>query len=262
MPCSARSPGRGRKAEGSGGRRSALGCSVVTGWHLLPGRPQSFAEETLRTLCLAYKKVDEDIYEEWRQRHEEASILLQNRAQALHQVYEEIEQNLQVGEAQEAWGLQHAAPACCGTLGLPHIPGLAGSLLSLFSVSAHHPASSCWESQPLKTSSRTVSLKPSSVSSEGTSKCGYSRGTSKVGPRLVSGGWERIHICPERHHQTFPLVWVQLEPLPCPGEGRNEMIGTPVSPRRLPEASGTVPSTFRVFGSCNTMSWDPCYPCV
>ncbi|XP_053766427.1 phospholipid-transporting ATPase IK-like [Desmodus rotundus] len=56
----------------------------------------SFAEETLRTLCLAYKKVDEDMYEEWRQRHQEASILLQNRAQALHQVYEEIEQNLQL----------------------------------------------------------------------------------------------------------------------------------------------------------------------
>ncbi|XP_036914129.1 phospholipid-transporting ATPase IK-like [Sturnira hondurensis] len=56
----------------------------------------SFAEETLRTLCLAYKKVDENIYEEWRHRHEEASILLQNRAQALHQVYEEMEQNLQL----------------------------------------------------------------------------------------------------------------------------------------------------------------------
>ncbi|XP_016053287.1 PREDICTED: phospholipid-transporting ATPase IK-like [Miniopterus natalensis] len=56
----------------------------------------SFAEQTLRTLCLAYKKVDEDEYEEWRQRHQEASILLQNRAQALHQVYEEMEQNLQL----------------------------------------------------------------------------------------------------------------------------------------------------------------------
>ncbi|XP_029772229.1 phospholipid-transporting ATPase IK [Suricata suricatta] len=57
---------------------------------------QSFAQETLRTLCLAYKRVDEDAYEEWRQRHQEASLLLQNRAQALHQVYEEMEQNLQL----------------------------------------------------------------------------------------------------------------------------------------------------------------------
>uniref|UniRef100_A0A8D1CSJ8 Phospholipid-transporting ATPase n=1 Tax=Sus scrofa TaxID=9823 RepID=A0A8D1CSJ8_PIG len=56
----------------------------------------SFAEQTLRTLCLAYKEVDEDTYEEWRQRHQEASILLQNRAHALHQVYEEMEQNLQL----------------------------------------------------------------------------------------------------------------------------------------------------------------------
>ncbi|XP_060272455.1 phospholipid-transporting ATPase IK isoform X9 [Ovis aries] len=56
----------------------------------------SFAKETLRTLCLACKKVDEEVYEEWRQRHQEASILLQNRAQALHQVYEEMEQSLEL----------------------------------------------------------------------------------------------------------------------------------------------------------------------
>ncbi|XP_057564031.1 phospholipid-transporting ATPase IK isoform X2 [Hippopotamus amphibius kiboko] len=56
----------------------------------------SFAEQTLRTLCLAYKEVNEDTYEEWRQRHQDASILLQNRAHALHQVYEEMEQNLQL----------------------------------------------------------------------------------------------------------------------------------------------------------------------
>ncbi|KAG5209212.1 hypothetical protein MJG53_007531 [Ovis ammon polii x Ovis aries] len=58
--------------------------------------PMSFAKETLRTLCLACKKVDEEVYEEWRQRHQEASILLQNRAQALHQVYEEMEQSLEL----------------------------------------------------------------------------------------------------------------------------------------------------------------------
>lgn len=83
--------GRGRRAKGR------LGRQVVTKGYL-PG-PQSFAEQTLRTLCLAYKEVDEDTYEEWRQRHQEASILLQNRAHALHQVYEEMEQNLQVGGA-------------------------------------------------------------------------------------------------------------------------------------------------------------------
>ncbi|XP_059015277.1 phospholipid-transporting ATPase IK isoform X1 [Mustela lutreola] len=56
----------------------------------------SFAEQTLRTLCLAYKQVGEDAYEEWRQRHQEASVLLQNRAHALHQVYEDMEQDLQL----------------------------------------------------------------------------------------------------------------------------------------------------------------------
>ncbi|XP_066108790.1 phospholipid-transporting ATPase IK [Saccopteryx bilineata] len=56
----------------------------------------SFAEQTLRTLCLAYKKVDEDMYKGWCQRHQDANVLLQNRAQVLHGVYEEIEQNLQL----------------------------------------------------------------------------------------------------------------------------------------------------------------------
>ncbi|XP_070321438.1 phospholipid-transporting ATPase IK isoform X2 [Odocoileus virginianus] len=56
----------------------------------------SFATETLRTLCLACKEVDEEVYEQWWQRHQEASILLQNRAQALHELYEEMEQSLQL----------------------------------------------------------------------------------------------------------------------------------------------------------------------
>lgn len=84
--------GRGAGVHGAGGRGAARGwCQAHR-----PG-PQSFAEQTLRTLCLAYKEVDEAVFEGWRQRHQEASILLQNRAQALHQVYEEMEQNLQVG---------------------------------------------------------------------------------------------------------------------------------------------------------------------
>uniref|UniRef100_A0A8C0G3C0 ATPase phospholipid transporting 8B3 n=1 Tax=Chelonoidis abingdonii TaxID=106734 RepID=A0A8C0G3C0_CHEAB len=58
---------------------------------------QSFAEETLRTLCLASKEVKEEDYAEWSKKHHEASVLLQNRAQELDKVYEEIEQDLQVG---------------------------------------------------------------------------------------------------------------------------------------------------------------------
>ncbi|XP_069863695.1 phospholipid-transporting ATPase IK-like isoform X3 [Dipodomys merriami] len=56
----------------------------------------AFAEQTLRTLCLAYKEIDEDDYEEWESQHHEATLLLQNRAQALHQVYDKMEQNLQL----------------------------------------------------------------------------------------------------------------------------------------------------------------------
>ncbi|XP_074834231.1 phospholipid-transporting ATPase IK [Carettochelys insculpta] len=56
----------------------------------------SFAKETLRTLCLASKEVKEEDYTEWSKKHHEASVLLQNRAEALDKVYEEIEQDLQL----------------------------------------------------------------------------------------------------------------------------------------------------------------------
>ncbi|KFQ08274.1 putative phospholipid-transporting ATPase IK, partial [Leptosomus discolor] len=55
-----------------------------------------FAEETLRTLCLASKEVSEAEYSVWSRRHREASVLLQDRAQELDKLYEEMEQNLQL----------------------------------------------------------------------------------------------------------------------------------------------------------------------
>ncbi|XP_009068081.1 PREDICTED: phospholipid-transporting ATPase IK, partial [Acanthisitta chloris] len=55
-----------------------------------------FAEETLRTLCLASKEVSEAEYHEWSRRHHEASVLLQDRARELDKLYEEMEQNLQL----------------------------------------------------------------------------------------------------------------------------------------------------------------------
>ncbi|XP_020009009.2 phospholipid-transporting ATPase IK-like [Castor canadensis] len=59
----------------------------------------AFAEQTLRTLCLAYKEVAEDAYEEWESQHHEACLLLQNRAKALHQLLgvTAIEDKLQDG---------------------------------------------------------------------------------------------------------------------------------------------------------------------
>ncbi|XP_055475247.1 phospholipid-transporting ATPase IK-like, partial [Psammomys obesus] len=56
----------------------------------------AFAEQTLRTLCLAYKEVTEDTYKEWESEHQEASLLMENRAQALQQVYNKMEQNLKL----------------------------------------------------------------------------------------------------------------------------------------------------------------------
>uniref|UniRef100_H3BD35 Phospholipid-transporting ATPase n=1 Tax=Latimeria chalumnae TaxID=7897 RepID=H3BD35_LATCH len=56
----------------------------------------SFAEETLRTLCLAYKEVEENFYLEWRRQHHEASVILHNREHQLEAVYEEIEKNLEL----------------------------------------------------------------------------------------------------------------------------------------------------------------------
>ncbi|NXW58006.1 AT8B3 ATPase, partial [Eurystomus gularis] len=55
-----------------------------------------FAEETLRTLCLASKEVSEVEYSVWSRRHHEASILLQDRARELDKLYEEMEQDLQL----------------------------------------------------------------------------------------------------------------------------------------------------------------------
>ncbi|KAM6331719.1 phospholipid-transporting ATPase IK [Alca torda] len=55
-----------------------------------------FAEETLRTLCLASKEVSEVEYSVWSRRHREASVLLQDRVRELDKLYEEMEQNLQL----------------------------------------------------------------------------------------------------------------------------------------------------------------------
>lgn len=48
-------------------------------------------------MCLATKEVEEKEYAQWSKKHHAASVLLQNRAQELDKVYEEIEQDLQVG---------------------------------------------------------------------------------------------------------------------------------------------------------------------
>ncbi|NXW74711.1 AT8B3 ATPase, partial [Hirundo rustica] len=55
-----------------------------------------FAEETLRTLCVASREVSEAEFRAWSRRHGEAAVLLRERAQELDRLYEEMEQNLQL----------------------------------------------------------------------------------------------------------------------------------------------------------------------
>ncbi|XP_066491691.1 phospholipid-transporting ATPase IK [Tiliqua scincoides] len=56
----------------------------------------SFAAETLRTLCLATREVDEKEFAVWSKKHHAASVLLQNRAEELDKLYEEIERDLKL----------------------------------------------------------------------------------------------------------------------------------------------------------------------
>ncbi|XP_036177631.1 phospholipid-transporting ATPase IC isoform X2 [Myotis myotis] len=53
-----------------------------------------FANETLRTLCLCYKEIEENEFEEWNKKFMAASVASTNRDEALDKVYEEIEKDL------------------------------------------------------------------------------------------------------------------------------------------------------------------------
>ncbi|XP_064475067.1 probable phospholipid-transporting ATPase IM isoform X2 [Ornithodoros turicata] len=53
-----------------------------------------FAGEGLRTLCLAYKDLDESYFQEWSDRYHEAATSLSNREELVDEVYNEIEQEL------------------------------------------------------------------------------------------------------------------------------------------------------------------------
>lgn len=57
---------------------------------------QTFANETLRTLCLCYKDISTDEYAAWSRRHKDAQVTMVNRDAALDRVYEQIENNLMV----------------------------------------------------------------------------------------------------------------------------------------------------------------------
>ncbi|KAI1904865.1 hypothetical protein AGOR_G00010070 [Albula goreensis] len=56
----------------------------------------TFANETLRTLCLCYKDISNEEYDAWAKKHKAASVAMTDREAALDQVYELIEGNLQL----------------------------------------------------------------------------------------------------------------------------------------------------------------------
>lgn len=53
-----------------------------------------FASETLRTLCLCYKEIEEKEFEQWNKKFMAASVASTDRDEALDKVYEEIEKDL------------------------------------------------------------------------------------------------------------------------------------------------------------------------
>lgn len=52
----------------------------------------------MRTLALAYKDLDEDMFAEWKQRHHVASTAMDDREEKLDAIYEEIEKDLIVSQ--------------------------------------------------------------------------------------------------------------------------------------------------------------------
>uniref|UniRef100_A0A672NAG1 Phospholipid-transporting ATPase n=1 Tax=Sinocyclocheilus grahami TaxID=75366 RepID=A0A672NAG1_SINGR len=62
---------------------------LITTEHL-----NEYAGEGLRTLALAYKDLDEDEFEKWKERHHEASTTVEDREAKLDTIYEEIEKDL------------------------------------------------------------------------------------------------------------------------------------------------------------------------
>lgn len=57
---------------------------------------QDYATEGLRTLCLAYRNISDSEYAEWSELYDNAAAQMSGRAEALDNVAEAIEQNLQL----------------------------------------------------------------------------------------------------------------------------------------------------------------------
>ncbi|ORZ32831.1 hypothetical protein BCR44DRAFT_1439375 [Catenaria anguillulae PL171] len=55
---------------------------------------QWFANDGLRTLCIAYRRVDESVFAQWHKRYQEASLLAVGREEAMDLVADDLEQQL------------------------------------------------------------------------------------------------------------------------------------------------------------------------
>lgn len=81
-----------------------------------------FAGEGLRTLCLAYRDIEESFYDDWKTRHHEAALSLDNREEKLDKIYEEMEQDLSLlGATAIEDKLQDGVPQTIANLALAGI---------------------------------------------------------------------------------------------------------------------------------------------
>lgn len=55
---------------------------------------EGFANNGLRTLCLAYRELPEDLYEEWSHEYHEASVALERREERMEELASELERDL------------------------------------------------------------------------------------------------------------------------------------------------------------------------
>lgn len=81
-----------------------------------------FAEEGLRTLCIARRLIPEEEYNDWAREYQEASVSLVDRDTRMDAVAEAVEQNLTlIGATAIEDKLQEGVPECIATLMAAHI---------------------------------------------------------------------------------------------------------------------------------------------
>nr|CAD7447484.1 unnamed protein product [Timema bartmani] len=81
-----------------------------------------FAGEGLRTLCLAVRDLDEVFFNNWKHRHQEAAVSMENRDEKLDAIYEEIETDMMLlGATAIEDKLQDGVPQAIANLAMADI---------------------------------------------------------------------------------------------------------------------------------------------